>query len=152
MVESCFDGAEAVGGWDIVTRFRNSAGDGNEEAEPVLQVAEFGFANEPIPIQVRVRDREPGESFHDAHFEVVCRDGSEQDAGGVLFRATGTRESGASEACHSGRERGAVAREVSVEWQGRRAETVELCEARQKARRNRSTTLLDQREVCLRDA
>ena len=81
----------------------DGAGERGEEAEAILEVAEFGLGDEPIPVEIGIANEQPGEAFDEAGFEGPGGErGEEQRSRIVEFvlveavRVTGVAEGGES--------------------------------------------------------
>jgi len=59
-------------------------GEGDDEAEAVLDAAAAGFGEDPAPVEVVEAEHEPGEGFDDDLVEAVAGEGGHQNDGRIV--------------------------------------------------------------------
>jgi hypothetical protein len=120
--------------------------------ESVLEISHFGFAYQPLPIEIAVFDRDPGKSLKEADLDVARSDRRKEYVRGIPAACAGqpreTRISQAGQCARNGRRiPGAIM--IDCKWQRYRAEAVEFDEPRGKLRCNGTPAMFDEGEIGL---
>ena len=152
--ELLLDGRERCRRRRVSCLLGNFTGEAHDESEAVLQVVQLDLRHKPFPIEIRIPPDDPGQRLTESRLEIGRPQRGEEE----LRRVDPTssremRESRISQRTKGVRQRLRITRpggRFHREF-GRRYDEVTL-ELLGEALRHRATVILQQREVCLRDA